>query len=320
MAQAFGHNSWIGFAEETTYGTAVAPTKFLEITDDKIKGEQSRIAKPTLRSPSRKFSVRSKRSVGGSFGIQMPFEGAELMLKHAMGAVSSNLVVAGVYLHTFTFSSNLPTGLTFHANRDATNIGGNAAFQYTGCQIDSLSLKQNLEDLLLAEVGVIGQDWGNVAVATPTFPTFKQIDWEMVSISTINGVIYPIESLELTIKNNLAKDRYKLGSRLRNGLGRAGVREVTGKVVFEFDSLTAVTLFQNLTQVNAQFDFTGPVISGAFNYNLSVVLPRISLRSGEPEVSDAGPIKLEVEFDALALTDNAEFAALFLHNTLPTIG
>jgi hypothetical protein len=57
-----------------------------------------------------------------------------------------------------------------------------------------------------------------------------------------------ISEFELTIDNNLAGDRYKLGQLARKGLGRGGHRTVTGKISKEYDSLSERNLFRNLTQ------------------------------------------------------------------------
>jgi len=317
MSQAFGHNSWIGVGAESTYGTAVSPTTFIEIQKESLKGKHSALSKPNLRSPSARYYVKSKKDVGGAVDFQLPFEGAELLLKHAFGAVTTTTPEVGRKQHVFSLASNLPTGLTFHINRDALNIGGSSAFQYVGCQINKLTIKQSLEDMLMCTADVLGRDWSNVAVATPTFPTFKQIDWEM-PIFQIDSVDVPISDLELTIENALASDRYKLGSRVRKGLGRNGPRKVSGKFNLEFDSLTFYNYYKNLTAGVYNITWTGgTLVTG--NYKFQLDLPKSLCTDGEPSAENAGPIILPIAFDAFASAADNDEVVLTLHNTVASV-
>src|SRR5262245_57998791 len=125
MPTGFGTNAWLGWGQESTYGTGVVPAKWIEIMEESIEGKQSYISKPTLRSASLTQRVKSKKSVEGSFKFNFGFEGAEQLLKHALGSVGT--VGAGPYVHTFSLANVLPTGLTFEVNRDQAAIGGSSA-------------------------------------------------------------------------------------------------------------------------------------------------------------------------------------------------
>lgn len=316
MGQGFGHNTWLGFAKETVYGTAVAPTNWLELTDESISGKHSRIQKPSLRQITQSRSVKSKKSVEGSFNVQFPFVGAELLLKHAFGSVVSTARDgdAGVYDHVFTPSNALPVGLTLQVNRDAANIGGSSAFQYSGCQINKLTLSQKVEEFLMLQCDILGQDWLNIAANNPTFPVFHGADWEMVTTATLadpdgsSPVTLALKELELTIENSLAADRYKLGSRLRKGLGRKEARKVSGKYTVEFDSLAQYDYFRLLRFAQLQFKWISDVSVGALEatLELDITLPLVSMTGDDPNVKDSGPIEMSVAFDAYSDPDNIQ--------------
>lgn len=315
MALAFGYDSWVGFSTESTWGTRVAPAKFIRITEESMKLDQSRIAKPSLGSASQNRSVKSKRSVSGSITTQVGYNGVETLLKHAFGSVSTAVLEASVsWTHTFSLTNALPVGLTLHVNRDAADLG--TAYEYEGCQVDKLTLKQDVEDFLMATFDFQGEDEATQAVATPSYPTFIGADWELAAV-TINANTMKPKSIEFTLENNLATDRFQLGSRLRRGLQRGSQRKLSGKIELELDSTTEYALFNSLTNVNPlNIQWLGPTL-GANNYKLQIQMQNASI-TVERNVSDPGPIIATINFEAFSLTDagNDEAPILVLVNAV----
>lgn len=315
MAQGFGHDSWIGFSSESVWGTRVAPAKFLRITEENFKLEQSRIAKPSLGVTSQNRSVKSKRTVSGGFTAQVGFNGIETILKHVFGAVVTSNPAASTYLHTYSLTNALPTGLTFHVNRDAANIG--TAYEYEGCMIEKLTFKQELEDILMIQVECQGEDETPIAVVTPTFPTFVSCDWELLGTCTLGGASLKPKSVEVTIENPLAGDRFQLAQRLRKGLGRSAPRRISGKIETEFESVTAYDAFRTLAVTNSvDLLWQGAQIDVGHNYQIGLTFNASAIKA-ERNVSDAGPIPLTVEFEAFSTADagNDEVVAT-LKNTV----
>lgn len=315
MALAFGYDSWVGFATESTWGTRVAPSKFIRILEESMKLDQSRIAKPSLGSASQNRSVRSKRSVSGSISTQVGYNGIETLLKHTFGSVNTVLLEASTsWTHTFSLTNALPTGLTLHVNRDAADLG--TAYEYEGCQVEKLTLKQDVEDFLIATFDFQGEDEATQAVATPTFPTFAGADWELMS-AQINATTLKPRSVEITLENNLATDRFQLGSRLRRGLGRGSQRKLSGKIEVELDSTTEYAQFNLLTNANPlNIQWQGPTL-GANNYLLQMQMANVAF-TVERNVSDPGPIIATINWEAYGLTDagNNEASILTLVNAV----
>jgi tail tube protein len=316
MAQGFGYDSWIGHKTESTWGTRVVSDKFLRITEENFKLDQSRIAKPSLGSVSQNRSVKSKRSVSGGFTAQVGFNGIETILKHAFGSVFTTTVEASVaFEHAFTLTNALPVGLTFHVNRDAANIG--TAYEYEGCMIDKLTIKQELEDILMLSAECQGEDEATqTVIGGPTFPTFVACDWEMLTVQVAGNTV-KASALELTIENSLAGDRFQLGSRLRKGLGRAGHRKITAKISTELESTTEYALFNSLTNGTANFVWQGGILGSGSSYLLEFQLGAATIHVTR-NVSDAGPIKAEIELEAFSTTDagNNEFTTARLRNNV----
>lgn len=322
MSQAFGYNAFIGYGRETTWGTPVAATIFNEFLDESIKLDQKRNYKPTLGSVSQRYSVRGKRKGGGSVKMPMIYQGCETLFKDALGSVVSALTDVTAYTHTFSLAAALNTGLTFVVNRDAGAIGGSSCFQYAGCQIAKLAIAQNQENFAELSVDIEAQDELLIAKPTPTFPTFKGVDWEMLSTFTIGGTPIPVKTFEIAIENPLSTDRYKLGSNLRMGLGRGGVRKVSGKLSLEFQDLALYTFFRSLGTAGALVaTFTGGLIPGSSTpYTFQVNAPTVILQGATPPVKDAGPIILDMPFecDASAGADNSEVSVV-IKNALTSV-
>lgn len=314
MATGFGSNAWLGFAEESTYGTYVSPTKFLEITEENVIGEQSWIPKNTLRSASQSQKVRSKKNVSGSFKANLGFTGFERIFKHALG--SSATTGAGPYTHTASLASALPVGLSLHVNRDADAVGTGSAFKYEGCQITKLTLAQEVEAIATIEVEILGEDFGNVNVATPTFPTFEQCDWESFSLF-IGGNIddyVQVKNFEISIENQAADDRYVLGSRIRVGVGRSGPRKISGKFGMEFASLALYTEWANLSDVATIVAKWDNGLSGSSQRKIEISAEAV-IQSGSPAVSDPGPIVVEFTFEGFSSSANSELSVVSINGT-----
>jgi Phage tail tube protein len=322
-SQTYGFNSYLGFGLETTYGTPVASSKWLELQKDAVKFKQTKISKPTLRNVTINHRVKSKKVVDGDVEIQVPFNGAELLLKHAMGANNTSGPTDSAYTHSMTLAQVLPVGLTLNINRDQANLaanGGvaNSIFTYAGCQIAKLTLKQAMEDFLMATFSFVGQDVSNTAVETPTFPTFIGADYEMFAL-TIAGGAFACESFELTVDNGLATDRYKLGTSQRKGLGRGTNRKVSGKIVGEFQSLADWQNYKNLGTAALVATWTGGLIGATSTYTITATLPTVQFDGEDPGVDNSGPLKLTLPFTAYQNAADNDELTLSLKNTVTSI-
>jgi hypothetical protein len=317
MATGFGHQAWVGIGAESTFGTGVAATEFMEVLSIRHDPGQKAIQKPSLRGLTRKYYTQSKQSPTCGFKAQMGWEGFELLLVHALG---SNVTTgAGTpWTHTMALANDLPTGLSVTINPDAAAIGGSSAIRYLGSQISKLTLTQAKEDFLTVDVDFLCQDLDLIALPSPSFPTFVGIDWEQMSTSASlwTNTALGLQSFELSIDNMLADDRYKLGQSKRIGFGRKGPREISCKVSGEFDALTAFNLYRNLTETGssvASWSHTG-------SRALTLTMAGIMAESGAPQIDDAGPIMIEMDFVVRGSTPVAnDELALVLTNTTATI-
>lgn len=315
MALGFGHASWAGFGVESTYGTAVARTKFYEFDSESLNFDMGYTPKPGVRSVDHWLTraVKKKKDVSGSMDLAVSYSNMEVLFKHALG--TNNTTGAGPYTHTITMTAAVPTGLSIEVNRDAANVGAGSSWLYEGCQIESMTLSHEVEGFLMASFEFIGEDSSNTTISTPTFATFDGISWDELAV-TLNGTTLEIMGYELKLANNLAKDRFKLGGRTRKGTGRAGAREVTGTLKMEYDAKAISDIYRvNSETVAGGLLFT--YTSGAKTLVISVPQPMFTGK--DPSVDNSGPIPIEIAFKGYALiSDNTSMAMVFV-NSVTTV-
>jgi len=318
MAQGYGHNGWVGVGRETTWGTRVAPTVFERPIEESMKLNQSKMPLASLGTVGQYRNVSSRRFVDGGFKFYSGFNGMlGVLLNDAIGDASSAQVDASsAYDHTITPDSALPVGLSVQVSRDAGNIS--TAYDYEGCQIESLTLRQSNEAPLEVEVAFQGEEETKQSEASESFATLYQADYSMLTVN-VNSVAQNIKEFELTISNSLATDRGNLGSRLRPGLGRgSGNREITGSMLIEFDDVTEYDLFRDLTEIPIVATWAAPAnsIESGYAYNLAITMSQCYLE-GPPDIGmkDNGPLMLPVDFRAFATTADNDEISVVLRNT-----
>ena len=315
MSQGFGYAAWVGFGVESTYGTAVSRTKFFEFDSESLDFKMGYTPKNSVRSSDLMATraVKTKKEVSGAIDFAVSYSNMEVLFKHALG--TNNTTGAGPYTHALTLASALPTGLSIEVNRDAANVGAGSSWLYEGCQIDSLTLSHEPESWLMASFEFVGEDSSNTTVSTPTIATFDGISWDELVV-TLNGVTIDVMSYELKLSNNLAKDRFKLGSRVRKGLGRSGPREVTGTLKMEYDAKTTSDFFRVNSETTPGillFTYT----SGAKSLAISVPYPLFTGK--DPAVDNAGPIPIELSFRGYgSISDNTAMSMTFV-NSVTTV-
>lgn len=316
MAIGLGFKGGIlGFGVESVFGTPVAPTKFIEINSDGLTVEEERLhseAIPQIYQDDDEVT-QSSVSVSGEVETEMRFQGMELLLKHAMGAVATVQVgTTTAYDHTFTLTDDLPVGLTFEVDRDIS------AFTVFGGKINTMAMSIENGGFLKSTFGIVGKDMTAGAITTPTLPTAGLINFSQ-GVLSYGGATANVPSASFSLNNNLKTDRRFIGSRLIAEPQRSGKIEVTGTFSIEFEDLTKYNDFRAATSRALILTFTGGLIESGYNYTMTITFPVIKLTSGVPMIGDAGIISLELPFKAYATSGSVREFNIILRNTLTAI-
>ncbi len=208
MSQGFlGH---IGIAKETTWGTAVAATDYIEALSESLNAEIDRFATVNIRSQHAEPSDDSGvKRIGGDLEISGNPLNAGFLLKGALQTHSQTTVLSGfLYTNHFMslvqgeeFSTDCPVQpYTVEVFRDVTT-----SVQYTGCAVSALQIELAPNQDVRFSASMIGKDEASIASTTPTFPSSpaKPFKFNTASIQIGGAANANLEALSVEISNNL---------------------------------------------------------------------------------------------------------------------
>lgn len=313
MAIRSGLAAQLGLAESSTFGTYQTPTRFLEFVEESLEYQIERVESPGLRANNRvlrtdRYAPGQKR-VEGSITLEPATKGFGLVLKHALGTanISTPSGATNARLHAYTLGDIYGTSLTVQVGRPDTS-GTVQPFTYLGCRADTLSFTSSVDELLVAELGLVGQDQvTSESLATATYPTtgsaasYEQFYWTQGTISLGGSSVAVVTDFEMEINNNLKSDRYFLGAATMSEPILAGMTEITGTVTVEFLNLTAMNRFVNNTQaaINAKWTAATAIESTTYPY-LEIDIPKARFDGpANPQVGGPDVLTQELPFKVI---------------------
>ncbi|MFI7643742.1 phage tail tube protein [Nonomuraea sp. NPDC049400] len=330
MATGTGLDAQLGFAAESTVGTAVTVTKFVEFNSESLAWTPS-FVEPTGLRVGRKFKrvnrlVQSRKTVEGSFDFEWPTKGAGLLIAHALGSTGTPVQIAATsaYKQIHTPGGLVGKGLTIQVGRPEPS-GTVRAHTYSGCKITSWEFKLSDSEIATFSFEVDGWDESTAtALATASFPTgaevynFQQAVLKLggtastasgeMSISGGTAVTTVITEISIKGENPLATERY--------GIGNAGVKReqlendyptITGSLTAEFNKAELYDLIKNNTTTAVELTLTGSAIpsGGGNNNTLSFIMPAVKLKEAAPSVEGPDVVQMSTSFEAYDDETNA---------------
>jgi Phage tail tube protein len=323
MATGSGLDAQLMFAPETTWATAVTPTKAVEFDSETLAYDPT-FEEPTGLRPGilykRASRVRvSRQSVSGDFTLEHATKNMGTLWKYALGSNLSAPVVIGAttaYKQIHTPQGQYGLGITVQVGRPEPSTGNVKPFTYSGCKISGweFDVKDNATPTLKLTVDGQKEDT-TVALATPSYIAgstvfdFSQATMTLggtaatasgeTTISSGVAVSTIITEFTLTGSNPMATDRY--------GLGNAGLKAqqlqndtptITGKLSAEFNKAELYDVFKANTTTAMHFSLTGGLVaSSPSNYLLDFVLPAIKIKSAPPNVSGPDIVQMSTTFE-----------------------
>jgi len=269
-----GYRSYVGYGDEATYNTAIAPTGFVEYNSEGFKKDiEEKLVDAINGTQHYKKRVTLNQSVNGSVSFPMVPGSILRMLKNGMGnAITVTSLATGVYQYVFLAGINSFTSMTFEVCRDTTDTA--TTMRYTGCGINSIKFSCGVNNVLQADVDLMGASevLANT-ISTAAYRTLNPYTFVGGSVkigdSSATATSPVVDSFDVTVANNLAETR-GIGNASRQAL-TPGMQDVTFNVSAQFDNTTLYNRFLNGTQsyVYAKFD-NGQTI-GATIYTNSIM-------------------------------------------------
>ena len=297
-----GSNAYIGIGKETTWGTAVAPTTFLEFTDESIVKVINPIEPGALVGTRFKNGLYMTGSIdiNGNFSIEVNPDNIGLLLGATLGAETTTQVgTTTAYDHEFTPADTL-IPLSIEVGRDVASAASKA-FRYSGCEINTLALSCDINSILKAEFGILGKDETEETAATPSYSTKLPYVYTMGTVKIDSTAVAYVKSVTLNLNNNLYADRYVLNG----GQNRTGTQpqssDITGSLDMEWttDAYVERTKYLAGTDAALELIFTSTEeIESGYPYTLTISIPHFKYKKADANVSGKDVIPFAADFEA----------------------
>ncbi|MDD5459831.1 MAG: phage tail tube protein [Phycisphaerae bacterium] len=326
-----GYKSWLGVGLETSYGTKLTATAFLEFISESLAVNKESTKLETIntsRNPIKRF--QGNESVEGT--IETYLNPASVAQMHLL-----NNCLAG----TVTSSGDANTGyshIVYQGDREDSfssltlqkRVGNGSTFDFTGCRVNSVSIKGEVGNPISFSAEIIGQH-GTISSDTVTvsFPnvipmlwrgvTFKTGVWDSMTSVLASGATEYIRGFELTINNNLIADETarSMGTATVDFI-KHGMAEITFKITQRYDTTTAFVrgFTQTAYAMGLLLDsgITAGSAAGGTTYSMLIELPKCYYKTQTPQVSDANIVTQEIEFDVIASSQGADAISLKYSN------
>lgn len=301
MALRSGIGAQLGFATESTWGTRVTPTRFLEFVTEGINLSVDRIESKAVRASNRVMRsdrwVAGARSAGGPIEWEVSSNGFGLLFKHILGAIAITTPVGATLTrdHTATLGDFDNLGMTVQIGRPDVN-GTVRPFEYRGAKVTDweLSIAANGLLMLKTTIDAVDEDTSQ-ALATVSYPVSQSLLSYVGGTITIGGPSVDVSDFNVHGSNGLKTDRRLI----RNATTKKeqiphDLTGLSGSITAEFEDLTAYSRFVNGTVATITALFEGATIEGALKYGVLVTLPACRFDGDTPNVggNDILPIKL----------------------------
>ena len=263
-----GVGAYLGFAEETTYGTAVTPaTAWLGrgLRSCTLGQRRVRQVVGTIGTTlSGQVHHNAHRSIETEINVDGVIEwvphyagyGTGILLKHALGKVTST--GCDPYDHEYTQDYDAVTGLTIQLDRGQHGTL-NHVEAFEGCRIEVLEIIAQARQPLVMRAGFIGETSGGLTTISGT-PNFDSEDEEIQSdhggTLSWNSDTHRFVNWTIRFERNLRRRPY-VGSKLTDCPAPDGLARVTFEGTVEWVANDLYEDFRAQTQADGQLVFTG---------------------------------------------------------------
>lgn len=319
MPGGFGYESFVGWGEESAWGTPVVPAKYAELISESMNEIRDRQPRPVARGLDVREGNFYDRLFGasGSFDIEMNYIGLLRLLEHAFGDASGVTTVGEAairWIHTFSPKKTLMSGkgLSLHINKDVDN-GATPQVRYAGFKVNALTFAFTPDNNARLSVAGAAKDFASIAVSTPTFPAAAQYVAGHQTTVEIDDVAREVDAVEITMDNGMNLEKRVLGSKniaepIRGDTRRSVRGSLTmDAVAADLAKLDAGTLFK------LEVICTGPTL-GAANFKLQLVALKCLVTGAPFHVTTPGRMKSTLDFIAEEPTSGELFQAIVDNN------
>lgn len=293
----FGTAGFLAISRQNSFGTATSSWQYIPIISENLTESIDQLVEESLRA---RYEEGPTRTGLISAAGDITMEPNPVMIGHFLRGLlgqSSGTAAGSAFTHTFNpVQTNFDTNCalppyTIQVYRD---VG--SSWQFTDAIVNAMTFEINANALVHATASVIARTSSLMPYTTASFNTGDPWAWDACSISIAGVGNAALETLSVSIENNIegvvTLDTTKSWSRmLRNGLRTFGVSGT-----FDFTSQTEYNNFRSQAEQRFVVTVRGATeVSSGYYDTLTFDAPSVRYTSFEGGLS--GPSRLQASFD-----------------------
>jgi len=307
-----GLNAQVGFAAETTYGTAVTVDRFYPFTDEGVGDEIEPLESEGIIAGAR--VIRSEQwdqgahSVGGDVGMELWQQNTALLFEHMLGTITSSFT-AGVGTHTVTPGDLTGKSLTVQKGVPASD-GTVIPFTYAGAKIASWEVALSVGEIATLGATLLAQtETTGTALEAASFITDAARPYHYVhgAVSTSGSEIC-VREISIEGENNLADDRQCIGQDFIDEPLEMDLRQFTGSMTLEFTDTTQYQRYQNGDELSLVLSLSASATAQA------TITMNVRYDGQTPQVGGKDLVLQDIPYKAIAVDDDADAITIVLVN------
>lgn len=333
MATRSGLDAQVGMVGESTYGTLVTPTRFLEFDSEGFESPPTWLEGEGIRA-GRKFKRDSRvaiarKDVNGKIDLKVPTKGLGMLLKYMIGSSGTTTVIGATaaYQQIHTPGDLYGKSMTIQVGKPEPGTGTVRPYAYLGCKCTQWEMSVSDGDHLKLSTTWDGRDEDiatGLASASYTAATglfnFSHASLKLGGTATTGGVPSQISvaggTAVAAIINNLTIRGENPQATERYGVGNAGLKSeplendypsVTGSLDAEFAKAELYDVFKAGSSVALELAFSVGDAGGGNPYLLSFIGPKIRFKKAGPQVGGPGIVRMSTDFEVYDDETNAPF-------------
>ncbi|MFB6512117.1 phage tail tube protein [Streptomyces virginiae] len=310
MAIGSGLGGQLGMVAEVTYGTYVAPTRFLEFTKEslvlkKTTEQSAGVAAGRLLALSSR-RVLTQQEVTGSIDLEVTNSGMGLLLQALMGT-SVTPVQQGVttaYLQTHTLADSWGKNLTIQKGIPLTT-GTVTDKSFLGCKVTSAEFSCESGGMLTSSWEIDGKTCDETqTLATASYPSRSPFHFGQMAVKTGTFASETahdgVRKVSVKIERPMANDRFYAGQAgLKKEPIANGLVKISGTIEMDYVSTTLDDLHTSDAATSLVWEFVGPLIASTYYETFRITLPAIKIDEAPPTIDGFEVVKPSYSFSGL---------------------
>ncbi|MFD7774259.1 phage tail tube protein [Streptomyces sp. NPDC059753] len=310
MAIGSGLGAQLGIAAESSYGTFVAPSKFIEFTKEslvlkKTTAQSAGIAAGRLVALSSR-RVLTRQEVSGSIDLEITNKGLGVLLQALMGTTVTPVqqVATAAYLQTHVLADTAGKSLTIQKGVPLTT-GVVTDKTFLGCKITSAEFACEVGGMLTGSFEFDGKTCDEAqTLATASYPNMSVFHFGQMGIKTgtygTETALDGIRKVSCKIERPQHTERFYAG---QAGLKKEPISndqvKISGSLESDYVATTLDDLHTSDGATSLVWEFIGPNIASTYFETFRITLPAVRFDEGPPTVDGFDVVKPTFQFTGL---------------------